>query len=50
MFKKPRGQAKREEGYDHPLHDLLDSEPNEWQDPPQFKETLAVRCAVTNNA
>jgi HK97 family phage portal protein len=50
VFKKPRGQAKREDGYDHPLYDLLDSEPNEWQDPLQFKETLAVHCAVTNNA
>ena len=49
VYKKPRGE-KREEAFDHPLYDLLDSEPNEWQDPLQFKETLAVHCAVTNNA
>jgi hypothetical protein len=28
--------------FDHLLYDLLDSEPNEWRDPLQFKETLAV--------
>ena len=49
VYKKPRG-GKREEAFDHPLYELLDSEPNEWQDPLQFKETLAVHCAVTNNA
>lgn len=49
VYQKPRDQ-KRHEAYDHPLYELLDSEPNEWQDPLQFKETMAVHCAVTNNA
>lgn len=49
VYQKSRGE-KRREAYDHPLYELLDSEPNEWQDPLQFKETLAVHCAVTNNA
>jgi HK97 family phage portal protein len=49
VYQKPRG-AKRQEAYDHPLYDRLNDEPNEWQDPLQFKETLAVHCAVTNNA
>lgn len=49
VYQKPRG-GKRTEAFDHPLYDILDSEPNEWQDALQFKETLAVHCAVTNNA
>lgn len=49
VYQKPRG-GKRTEAIDHALYDLLDSEPNEWQDSLQFKETLAVHCAVTNNA
>jgi hypothetical protein len=38
-----RARQKREEAFDHPLYDLLDFEPL------QFKETLAVHRAVTNN-
>jgi portal protein len=49
VYRKPRG-GQREEAYDHPLYELLGDEPNEWQDPLQFRETLAVHCAVTNNA
>lgn len=49
LYQKPRG-GKRVEAYDHPVYDLLDSEPNEWQDSLQFKETMAFHCAVTNNA
>lgn len=49
VYQKPR-DGMRVEAFDHPLYELLDSEPNEWQDPLQFKETLAVHCAVTNNA
>jgi HK97 family phage portal protein len=49
VYQKPRG-GKRVEAFDHALYDLLDSEPNEWQDSLQFKETLAVHCAVTSNA
>ncbi|SDC07046.1 phage portal protein, HK97 family [Bradyrhizobium brasilense] len=49
LFLKPQG-GSRTEAYDHAVYELLDSEPNEWQDPLQFKETLAIHCAVTNNA
>ena len=49
VYQKPRGKM-RQEAFDHPLYELLDSEPNEWQDPLQFKETLAVHCAVTGNS
>src|SRR5947209_343454 len=31
VYQKPRG-GKRVEAFDHALYDLLDSEPNEWQD------------------
>jgi HK97 family phage portal protein len=46
---QPRSRAARS-GRRPSTYDLLDSEPNEWQDPPEFKETLAVHCPVTNNA
>src|SRR4051812_38579680 len=49
VYLKPRG-GQRTEAYDHALYELLSSGPNEWQDPLQFKEMLAVHCAVTNNA
>jgi HK97 family phage portal protein len=49
VYLKRPGET-RQPAVDHPLYDLLDSEPNEWQDPLQFKETLAIHCAVTNNA
>jgi HK97 family phage portal protein len=49
LFLKPPG-GKRTEAIDHPVYELLDSEPNEWQDPLQFKEMMAIHCAVTNNA
>jgi HK97 family phage portal protein len=50
LYQKDRNTGKRTEAYDHPVYGLLDSEPNEWQDALQFKETLSVHCAVTNNA
>jgi HK97 family phage portal protein len=49
VYLKRRGEP-RSLAFDHPVYDLLDSEPNEWQDSLQFKETMAVHCAVTSNA
>ncbi len=49
VYRKPPG-GKRGEAFDHPLYTLLDSEPNEWQDALQFKETVALHCSVTSNA
>lgn len=50
VYQGRRGESGRTEAYDHPLYDLLDSGPNEWQDSLQFRETLAVHAAVTSNA
>jgi HK97 family phage portal protein len=40
----PNGQ--REPATGHPLYDLLDSGPNEWQDSLQFRETLSVHAVL----
>lgn len=50
IFQKTQGSRNPVVAYDHDLYPLLTSEPNEWQDALQFKEMLAIHCAVTNNA
>ena len=40
----------RVEATDHPLHDLLTTAPNDWQDSLQFRETLAFHMALCGNA
>ncbi|MBB3264048.1 HK97 family phage portal protein [Azospirillum sp. OGB3] len=40
----------RTEATDHPLHDVLTTAPNDWQDSLQFRETLAFHVALCGNA
>ena len=44
------GDGRRgEDAKDHPLYDLLRSEPNEWQTSYEFREQLAIHAVLTGN-
>ncbi len=49
LFRMPAGSGQRQPATDHPLYDLLDSGPNEWQDSLQFRDTLAVHAVLAGN-
>lgn len=40
----------RVEVQDHPLHEVLTVQPNEWQDSLEFRETLTFHLVLTGNA
>lgn len=48
LYRKESGG--RVEATDHPLHDVLTVQPNEWQDSLEFRETLAFHLVLTGNA
>lgn len=48
LYRKEEGG--RVEATDHPLHEVLTVQPNEWQDSLEFRETLAFHLVLTGNA
>lgn len=48
VYQKVNGQ--RREAIEHPLYDILSSQPNEWQSAYEYIETLAFHAALTGNA
>ncbi|MDR3474441.1 MAG: phage portal protein [Devosia sp.] len=49
LFRMPPGSRRRQPATDHPLYDLLDSGPNDWQDSLQFRDTLAVHAVLSGD-
>lgn len=50
VMRKDPDTGRRTVATDHPLHELLDFEPNDWMDPLEFFETVAMHVVFTGNA
>lgn len=50
VYQRVPGSNRRIEAVTHPLYDLLDSGPNEWQDSLQFREQLTIHAVLASNA
>lgn len=44
------GKIKRTEARDHPVWDLIDTGPNDWQTSFEFRETIGLHLALCQNA
>lgn len=47
---RPTANGGREEALDHPVYRLLHRRPNDWQTGFEFRETIGLHLALTNNA
>lgn len=50
LYRKDSATGRRAVADDHPLHDLLHTAPNEWQNSLEFRETIAFHIVLTGNA
>lgn len=50
VMRKDPATGRRAEAEDHPLSDLFGYQVNDWMDPLQFMETVAIHAVFTGNA
>lgn len=50
MFRKDPASGRRAPAEDHPLYEIFDVAPNDFQDSLQYRETLAIHLALVGNA